>query len=228
MDGHAYSGRFYAFMRSKSVPLKLTFFREWHENVLIPWVHYVPLNKDTDEIAEIVRFFEQDSAGQEIARTICEEGQSWVAKTLRNDDMDVYMFRLMLEYARVQDDRRENLGFIFSAPRHLPLILLAVADGGNILVDINETPAVAWRRDMWSQQMGRGTLKLVCHILVRSPNRLVRFLDIQAHSICLRHYKRPMNRQCRNRVFKKWAAKRKAGHSGEMAGTIIERLCMTG
>lgn len=106
MDGHAYSGRFYAFMRSKSVPLKLTFFREWHENVLIPWVHYVPLNKDTNEIAEIVRFFEQDPAGQEIARTIGEEGQSWAAKTLRNDDMDVYMFRLMLEYvlSRVLSD----------------------------------------------------------------------------------------------------------------------------
>lgn len=98
MDGHAYSGRFYAFMRSKSVPLKLTFFREWHENVLIPWVHYVPLNKDANEIPEIVRFFEQDPAGQEIARTIGEEGQSWAARTIRNDDMDVYMFRLMLEY----------------------------------------------------------------------------------------------------------------------------------
>ncbi|KAF3016606.1 F-actin-capping protein subunit beta [Penicillium rubens] len=113
MDGHAYSGRFYAFLNSKSVPFKLTFFREWHENILFPWIHYVPLNKDGNEIAEIVRFFEQDPAGKEIARTIGEEGQSWAAKTLRNDDMDVYMFRLMLEYARVQDDRREDLGFYF-------------------------------------------------------------------------------------------------------------------
>jgi hypothetical protein len=98
MGGHAYSGRFYASMRSKSVPLNLTFFREWHENVLFPWVHYVPLNKDANEIPEIVRFFEQDPAGQEIARTIGEEGQSWAAKALQNDDMDVYMFRLMLEW----------------------------------------------------------------------------------------------------------------------------------
>lgn len=102
MDGHAYSGRFYAFIRSKSVPLKLTFFREWHDNVLVPWVHYVPLNKDTTDIAEVVRFFEGDPAGQEIARTIGEQGQSWAAKTLRNDDMDVYMFRLMLEYVLSQ------------------------------------------------------------------------------------------------------------------------------
>jgi hypothetical protein len=98
MDGHAYSGRFYAFMRSKSVPLKLAFFREWHENILFPWVHYVPLNKDVNEIPEILRFFEQDPAGQEIAQAIGEAGQSWAARTLRNDDMDVYMFRLMLEY----------------------------------------------------------------------------------------------------------------------------------
>ncbi|CAG8139250.1 unnamed protein product [Penicillium nalgiovense] len=113
MDGHAYSGRFYAFLHSKSVPFKLTFFRGWHENILFPWVHYVPLSKDGNEIAEIVRFFGQDPTGREIARTIGEEGQSWAAKTLRNEDMDVYMFRLMLEYARVQDDRREGLGFYF-------------------------------------------------------------------------------------------------------------------
>ncbi|KAJ5633699.1 Lipopolysaccharide-modifying protein [Penicillium herquei] len=112
MDGHAYSGRFYSFMRSKSVPLKLTYFREWHENILIPWVHYVPLNKDGDEIPEIIRFFEQDPVGQEIARDIGEGGQLWANKAIRNDDMDVYMFRLML-YARVQDDQRENLGFRF-------------------------------------------------------------------------------------------------------------------
>ncbi|KAJ5365690.1 Lipopolysaccharide-modifying protein [Penicillium concentricum] len=111
MDGHGYSGRFYAFMRSKSVPFKLTFFREWHEDVLIPWVHYVPINKDGDEIPELMRFFEEDPAGQQIARSIGEGGQAWAARTIRNEDMDVYMFRLFLEYARVQDDQRENLGF---------------------------------------------------------------------------------------------------------------------
>ncbi|KAJ5101221.1 Lipopolysaccharide-modifying protein [Penicillium angulare] len=116
MDGHAYSGRFYAFMRSSSVPLKLTFFREWHENVLVPWVHYVPLNKDANEIPELVRFFEQDPAGRDIAKRIGLDGQSWAAKTLRNEDMDVYMFRLMLEYARVQDDQRESMGFLSSVP----------------------------------------------------------------------------------------------------------------
>ncbi|KAJ5131817.1 hypothetical protein N7448_005975 [Penicillium atrosanguineum] len=97
MDGHAYSGRFYALLRSKGVPFKMTSFREWHENLLIPWVHYVPVNKDGNELAELVRFFEQDTTGQEIAKSIGEEGQSWAARTLRNDDIEVYMFRLLLE-----------------------------------------------------------------------------------------------------------------------------------
>lgn len=104
MDGHAYSGRFYAFMRSMSVPFKLTFYREWHDNVLVPWVHYVPLNQNVNEVPEIMRFFEQDPAGREIARSIGEQGQSWAAKTLRNVDMDVYMFRLMLEYVLPFED----------------------------------------------------------------------------------------------------------------------------
>ena len=97
MDGHAYSGRFYAFLRSASVPFKLTMFREWHDNVLKPWVHYVPINKEANEIPELIRFFEKDPVGQDIARSIGMEGQAWAAKALRNDDMDVYFFRLLLE-----------------------------------------------------------------------------------------------------------------------------------
>ncbi|KAJ5085763.1 hypothetical protein N7532_010534 [Penicillium argentinense] len=111
MDGHAYSGRFYAFMRSPSVPFKLTFFREWHENALWPWVHYVPLNKDADEIPELLRFFEEDVEGRSLARRIGLGGQDWAGKALRNEDMEVYFFRLLLEYARVQDDERESLGY---------------------------------------------------------------------------------------------------------------------
>ncbi|KAJ5183517.1 Lipopolysaccharide-modifying protein [Penicillium capsulatum] len=98
LDGFAYSGRFYAFMRSASVPFKLTLFREWHENVLIPWLHYVPINKDVEEVPELIRFFEHDRAGQVIARRIGEEGQKWALRTLRNEDIEVYMFRLFLEY----------------------------------------------------------------------------------------------------------------------------------
>lgn len=98
MDGWAYSGRFYSFMNSKSLPFKLSLFREWHQDILVPWVHYVPLNKDADEILELIRYFEQDPTGGAIAQSIAAEGRSWAKRSLRNSDMEVYMFRLLLEY----------------------------------------------------------------------------------------------------------------------------------
>jgi hypothetical protein len=42
---------------------------------------------------------------------IAEEGREWAAKVLRKDDMDIYMFRLLLEWGRVVDDRREEIGY---------------------------------------------------------------------------------------------------------------------
>jgi hypothetical protein len=57
----------------------------------------LPINKDGNELSELVRFFEQDATGQEIAKSISEDGRPWAARALRSDDMDVYMFRLFLE-----------------------------------------------------------------------------------------------------------------------------------
>jgi hypothetical protein len=98
MDGWAYSGRFYAFLRSKSLPMKLSVFREWHRDILVPWVHYVPLNKDVNEVPELIRYFESDPTGQAIAQNMAENGRNWANKVLRKEDMEVYMFRLFLEY----------------------------------------------------------------------------------------------------------------------------------
>jgi hypothetical protein len=46
------------------------------------------------------------------ARKIAEAGQAWAAKVLRKEDMFIYMYRLLLEYARVVDTRRERLGWV--------------------------------------------------------------------------------------------------------------------
>ena len=100
MDGWAYSGRFYSFMNSRSLPMKLSLFREWHQEILVPWVHYIPLNKDADEIVELIRYFEHDPVGGAIAQKIATDGRSWAKRALRNEDMEVYMFRLLLEYVQ--------------------------------------------------------------------------------------------------------------------------------
>lgn len=97
MDGNAYSGRFYAFMLSDSVPFKLAFFREWHGDSLVPWVHYVPLSLHTRGYVELVRFFEEEEQGRILAKQIAQESKQWAKSSLRNADMEVYMFRLLLE-----------------------------------------------------------------------------------------------------------------------------------
>ena len=42
---------------------------------------------------------------------IAEEGRNWANKVLRKEDMEVYFFRLLLEWGRLTDDNREKLGF---------------------------------------------------------------------------------------------------------------------
>lgn len=97
MDGNAYSGRFYAFMQSQSVPMKLAFFREWHADMLVPWVHYVPLSLQMGGYVEMLRFFEEEEEGRMIAKNIALGGKEWAQTALGNEDMEVYMFRLLLE-----------------------------------------------------------------------------------------------------------------------------------
>ena len=39
-------------------------------------------------------------------------GKEWAEKVLRREDMQVYVYRLLLEYARLCDDNRERLGWM--------------------------------------------------------------------------------------------------------------------
>ncbi|KAJ4304791.1 hypothetical protein N0V90_000319 [Kalmusia sp. IMI 367209] len=131
MDGNAFSGRFYSFLKSKSLTYKMAVFREWHQEWLVPWVHYVPLSLIGDEHLDLVRWFsgtevreEKDkerfkpdkggngeSLGEKKARVIAERSTEWAGKALRNVDLEAWFFRLLLEYGRVIDDDRENIGY---------------------------------------------------------------------------------------------------------------------
>lgn len=97
MDGNALSGRFYALLKSRSLPLKLAYYREWHSTRLFPWKHYVPVSSGTGEYAELLRYFEQEDAGKQISKNLALEGRNWANKVVRKEDMQVYMFRLLLE-----------------------------------------------------------------------------------------------------------------------------------
>jgi hypothetical protein len=97
IDGNAFSGRFYAFLLSNSLVYKFALFREWHNEWLYPWVHYVPLSLKGPDHFETVRFFAHEPEGQRTAVQIAEQSQQWAKTTLRNEDLEVWFFRLLLE-----------------------------------------------------------------------------------------------------------------------------------
>lgn len=48
----------------------------------------------------------------DVAHAIARQGAEWAAQTLRKQDMLVYVYRLLLEYARVSGEERERMGWV--------------------------------------------------------------------------------------------------------------------
>jgi hypothetical protein len=46
-----------------------------------------------------------------IAEKIANDGRVRATQVLRKEDMEVYMFRLLLEWGRIVDDQRNKIGF---------------------------------------------------------------------------------------------------------------------
>ncbi|WPG98452.1 glycosyltransferase family 90 protein [Acrodontium crateriforme] len=111
LDGNAFSGRFYAFLESHSVTLKMSVFREWHEEWIKPWIHYIPLSLRAEEGLEVVRYMSAEEEGRQHATRMAEASRDWARKTLRNEDFEVWFFRLLLEYGRIIDDNRASIGY---------------------------------------------------------------------------------------------------------------------
>ncbi|KAF2728656.1 hypothetical protein EJ04DRAFT_546680 [Polyplosphaeria fusca] len=103
-------------MRGGTVVLRASVYRNWYDNRLWPWVHFVPMDNTFMDVYGIMEYFLgtrgpallQDAA----ARRIATAAHSWAEKVLRKDDMLIYVYRLVLEYARVVDNRRERLGWV--------------------------------------------------------------------------------------------------------------------
>ncbi|KAK3902661.1 hypothetical protein C8A05DRAFT_43960 [Staphylotrichum tortipilum] len=111
MDGNAFSGRFYALLKSHSLVYKWGIFREWHHEWLRPWVHFVPLSLRGEEWVEVVRFFVGNGEGKKDGERVARGSREWAGEVLRNEDLEVWFFRLLLEYGRLIDDDRENIGY---------------------------------------------------------------------------------------------------------------------
>ncbi|WYZ42336.1 hypothetical protein EsH8_VI_000035 [Colletotrichum jinshuiense] len=111
LDGAGFSGRFIPFLRSRSLVYRSGLFRTWFGERVHAWRHYVPVDVRLHELWDLLRYFGADTEGKRRAAAIAEEGREWAAKALRREDMRIYMFRLLLEWGRLVDDGREELGF---------------------------------------------------------------------------------------------------------------------
>jgi Glycosyl transferase family 90 len=112
IDGSAFSGRWIAFLKSRGLPFKLAIFREWYDSRLIAWRHFVPLDVKlrTRDFRTVVEWF-MSLKNEYWSKRIADAGREWALQTLRNEDAEIYLFRLLLEYGRVMNDERDRLGF---------------------------------------------------------------------------------------------------------------------
>lgn len=110
-------------LRSHSVPFLSTIFRTWYTERLMPWLHFVPIDPRFQALHSTVAYFTgtesrpkvngRDTAmpGQrENAEWIAQAGKRWADKALSRKEMEVYLFRLLLEWGRLIDDRRDDIG----------------------------------------------------------------------------------------------------------------------
>ena len=99
--GNTFSGRFYRLLQSRSMVIKQTIFTEWHDDRLLPWVHYAPVSTSFDELPEIARFFATTERGQALAKRMAEESTVWHNKALRDVDIRLVWLRMLLAYGRL-------------------------------------------------------------------------------------------------------------------------------
>ena len=97
VDGNAFSGRYHAFLESNSLVFKVSMFREWHDERLKPWLHYIPMSLKGNEFVETMRYFISEEEGKVAGPRLAQKGKDWAQRTLRKQDMEVWLFRLLLE-----------------------------------------------------------------------------------------------------------------------------------
>ncbi|WVF71389.1 beta-1,2-xylosyltransferase 1 [Kwoniella sp. CBS 6097] len=136
-DGNAWSSRFPRLMAANNVVIKATVFPEWNTLTLPEWFAYVPSKMDYSDLFSIMSFFRGTPSGRgahdEVARRIALNGQCWVERTWRREDLQSYMFRLYLEYARLVSLDRDNgkMDYVHSPKHSVPV----AADIGAPIID---------------------------------------------------------------------------------------------
>nr|XP_019042714.1 hypothetical protein I302_08420 [Kwoniella bestiolae CBS 10118]OCF21644.1 hypothetical protein I302_08420 [Kwoniella bestiolae CBS 10118] len=116
VDGNGWSSRFRRLLSSNNVVLKSTLYPEWFHETLIPWYHYVPVKLDYSDIHDIMAFFNGSPDGKVrghdgLAKEIAKNGYDFVNDHWRLQDMQSFMFLLILEHWRLMSDDRQSASY---------------------------------------------------------------------------------------------------------------------
>ncbi|ORX34757.1 hypothetical protein BD324DRAFT_583214 [Kockovaella imperatae] len=135
IDGMGYSARLFALLKSESAVLKSTVYTEFCSEWLQPWLHYIPVTQLYNEIYNIFAFFSGPTRsmieaanatrgtyqsagllsghldGDAELRKIASAGREWMFSVGRKIDMEIYVYRLCIEWARLVADDREAMTY---------------------------------------------------------------------------------------------------------------------
>lgn len=116
IDGNGFSPRLPTLLNSNSLPIKATVYQDWYDARLMPWKHFVPMDNSFMDFYGIMDFFlgnqRSDAPGHDaLAQAIATSGKEWMHRVMRREDMLIYMYRLVLEYARICQDSRYKMGW---------------------------------------------------------------------------------------------------------------------
>ncbi|KAF2833455.1 hypothetical protein CC86DRAFT_278522 [Ophiobolus disseminans] len=114
-------------LRQTRATLHASIYRNWFDTRLVPWLHFIPMDNTFVDLYGIIEYFIGSGSGNEphvghhslkrapnddAAQHIAAASKSWAEKALRREDMLIYVYRLLLEYARVVDAKRDRLGWV--------------------------------------------------------------------------------------------------------------------
>ncbi|KAJ5688632.1 hypothetical protein N7462_003024 [Penicillium macrosclerotiorum] len=128
LDGAGFSGRFLPFLQSRSLPLRTGLFRQWFDSRIVSWLHFVPVDIRLHGLWSTLAYFAgvPNPNAEDLLDNkppmrmeahinegwwIAEQGRKWAEIALRKEDMEIYFFRLLLEWGRLTDDQRDVLGY---------------------------------------------------------------------------------------------------------------------
>ncbi|KAJ2970780.1 hypothetical protein NQ176_g8020 [Zarea fungicola] len=108
-------------LRTETVPILSTIFKTWYTSRLKPWVHFIPVDVRYQALHTTLSYFtvleDRRDSGVMDSKGVAQQGKSWAKEVLREEDREIYLFRLLIEWARLIDERRDEISFNTPTPQ---------------------------------------------------------------------------------------------------------------